>query len=227
MVDPPLPFPSASSLCERCGYALQGLPRSGVCPECGKPIAESDPVHRTGLPWQLGMTLRAWLITTAMVLVTPGRAFDLMRVGGNNVAAKTFMLTHATLGGLIWLVGSHLIGRHRGMVEGLWVTLAIVTMTLIAALGVTYFSWRQGWRVPWRLAYRITCYAAPGWLPAVVVVGAFAYLDGIGVFEPLLGRFDLTVTLIAYAALLGVSMLGFETLVWLGARRTRFANAGD
>ena len=39
-------------LCERCGYVIEGLATDEVCPECGKPIAESLPERRVGSAWQ-------------------------------------------------------------------------------------------------------------------------------------------------------------------------------
>lgn len=40
---PPLP-PSARSMCEHCGYPMEGLPSSGTCPECGKRYEPGGPV---------------------------------------------------------------------------------------------------------------------------------------------------------------------------------------
>ena len=34
-------------LCAHCGYALNGLPQTGLCPECGEPIADSTTASLT------------------------------------------------------------------------------------------------------------------------------------------------------------------------------------
>ena len=64
-------FPNRNSLCERCGYALVGLSAEGNCPECGQPIAESSPVHRTGPPWQQRMTPGSWYATIHVLVRHP------------------------------------------------------------------------------------------------------------------------------------------------------------
>src|SRR4051812_5178876 len=65
-----------SLLCESCGYGLEGLPVSGKCPECGKPIAESLPSNRTGTAWQRRPGLFSWALTCKRVLVGPEREFS-------------------------------------------------------------------------------------------------------------------------------------------------------
>src|SRR2546430_16884981 len=42
-----------STLCEGCGYTLDGLPDESNCPECGRPISESTSLERRRLPeWE-------------------------------------------------------------------------------------------------------------------------------------------------------------------------------
>lgn len=61
--------------CERCGYQLSNLPVVGRCPECGKPIAESLPVHRRrpSLATSRGLArIVAFLSTLARSLIGTG-----------------------------------------------------------------------------------------------------------------------------------------------------------
>lgn len=50
--------------CEGCGYALDGMVRDDVCPECGFAVALSLPRDREGTPWQqragVGSLVRTW-----------------------------------------------------------------------------------------------------------------------------------------------------------------------
>lgn len=225
--DTAMTFPREDSLCEHCGYPLQGLPAAGGCPECGSEIAASDPVHRTGLPWQRQRSVGSWLATAGRVLFTPDRAFRLMRVGGSNRDERLYLVTQAAVAAGLWLTMARLLQLPQGLTGAAAVLVGVVTMTLVEAMGVTYFSRRRGWRVPWSLAERIACYASPGWHPAVLVFALFMRLERAGTFAawPVLRRMDPTVMLIAYVALLGVSILAFETLVWVGVRQARFANA--
>jgi len=65
-------------LCERCGYVLEGLDQSSVCPECGKPIAESLPCDRPGTLWQRKASPWSLLRTWFRVLRHPKQSFDQM-----------------------------------------------------------------------------------------------------------------------------------------------------
>lgn len=230
MADPSVAFPVRDSLCEHCGYPLQGLNPTGDCPECGTPIAASDPSHRTGLPWQNRMSFTSWLQTAWWIAARPTQAFGLLRLGGSNTHEQCFLLIHALVIAAGWAAFAWWRdGRWFAIaLHGVIALMAVCMMTYIEVLGVTYFSWRRGWRVPWALAERIACYASPAWIPAATVLAAFSMMERASVFAPLLSRLGphaATGYLIGNVVLLGVSMLGFETLVWIGVRRTRFANA--
>src|SRR5262249_5559751 len=104
---------------------------------------------------------------------------------------------------------------------------AVIGMTYIEALGVSFFSRRRGWRVPWRLAERVVCYAAVGWIPATMLCVKAFMLVPSGYFFRLGhrwgGSWD-TLEVFVPVIVLSLSVLWFETLVWLGARQMRFAN---
>lgn len=220
-------FPDDAALCERCGYPLRGLSAlaGSVCPECGQAVTASDPVHRVGLPWQRRPSLRTFFSTLVKVAIRPGVSYRAMRVG-DDPAARLFLLLHVLMIAAGWSAGvvARGGGPGRAALIAFAVAVAVVLLTYIEAAGVTYFSSRHGWRVPFRLAEQIACYAAPGWLPAAAIFGVVLIVD---LPAGLTAYLDPTGMLIVYVSLLGVSMLGFETLVWLGVRQCRFANQGS
>ncbi len=234
-------FPTADSLCEECGYALRGLVSTGDCPECGKAIELSNPVHRQGLPWQRRATFRNGFRTVKAIITSPRAAFDSMIVASPSGAAGTarftashnrkerlFLFLIAMLAAAIYSYCVRIIGTHRDSDQIILAPIMLVILTYIEALGVTYFSRKRGWRVPWRLAERIVCYASIGWLPAMFVVPPLILLQGQTPFLPAWAswiplRGELTDWLLI-AVVGGVASLWFESLVWLGVRRLRYAN---
>jgi len=91
-------FPDEHALCESCGYPLKGLGYDGDCPECGEPIAGSDPVHRTGLPWQHRRTPGTLAHTALAVLLAPSRSSRRLRLDREPLRdAAAFMVLHLVL----------------------------------------------------------------------------------------------------------------------------------
>lgn len=85
----PPQFVSEDRRCGGCGYNLKGLPNSGNCPECGRPIARrrrgpgfADHLVQAPLPWLLAFRLGAVMLTLSaaafiifqtLALVWPGQ----------------------------------------------------------------------------------------------------------------------------------------------------------
>ena len=202
----------------------------GSCPECGLSVRESDPIHRTGLPWQNHMSPVTWLTTVALLTTHPWRSFRSMRLHGPSLHDRLFLLILMVLltlaWGGVWMSFDH---SGAGWVWAVVVGVAMLVMTYIEVGGVTFVTWRRGWPVGWRKAERVACYAAIAWVPA-----AAGWCDlGIAVARgwmgpqwaapaliPLLDRYQ---PLLA-ALLLAGPMLGFEALVWLGVRQVRYGN---
>lgn len=224
----PTGFPDADSLCERCGYPLVGLAMAGVCPECGLPVGESDPVHRTGLPWQNGASVRAWWRTMLGMLTSPSRSFRRMRLGGSRATDRLFMATFVVLVGVLWAIMWRVAGDRWWWAWGLGGAAGMVALTYIEVLGVTNFSRQKQWRVPWSLAERVACYSAGAWFPAALIMGqSFLLLQRGVVWEWItlrLGLFEPVRDLFYVVGIASLAMLWFEMLVWLGIRKVRFAN---
>ncbi len=226
------PFPGSEALCETCGYRLCRLDPQQSCPECGDPIARSDPALRTGLPWQHKMTLGAWIVTVWRLVVEPGVSFRTLIVGGSNRRARIFLASFVV--GLSF--GVYLAFQLHGMPQA-WrwavgVAVGISAATYVEAFGVAFFSTRKGWRVPVALAEQVACYASVGWVIAVATLIWLQILAENGVLANLLvdlwpqpwGPYGLAVDVVLTAAAVGLSILWFEMLVWFGVRRVRYAN---
>ena len=232
MPDPagPRAFPTDDSLCERCGYPLRGLPIEADCPECGQAVAESSPAKRGGY----GSPKSGWWIAgmrvSVMMFFAPRRLYRGLSIQGGNAMARWYLASIALVCGLAWgfLWGAIIENKVFAIHAMLGACLAILAMTYIEMLGVTAFSRRRGWRVPFRLAERVCCLAAVGWMPGVLIAGIgllvlSTFAAGEPWFERLLGL--VRVSWICYGGLFVLSLLWFETLVWLGVRQVRYANA--
>lgn len=234
-------FPSRDSLCEDCGYPLRGLADKTHCPECGAALSKSSPGRR-----DLGEALKdqsvyGFLKRAAMFLSHPRDAFRRLPIDGPDLLGQGFLFWMSTLSALafslIWFVIALTPGHPtRAPVQGysgfmvcfIAAAVLINLLTYMEMLGVTAISRRRGWRVPYRLAERVCCYASVGWLPGVLLAGAGLFLiDRFAVgrlwFNGLVGL--VRVSWLCYGGVFVLSLLWFETLVWIGVRQVRFANA--
>jgi len=231
-------FPNRDALCETCGYPLVGIDPDGMCPECGTRVEQSHPKWRDGPAFDARRSPGSWFGTALGVGLHPKRTFRHMRIDGPNAPPRRF-LTRTALGvGAGWLVlegvlatGPPLLVAHvfMGAVEAAALTVGIIALTYIEALGVTFFSQRRGWRVPWRVAERVVCYASVGWVPAAIVLGKLRVLQASGVLHRWLIKLpsvpEPELVVVVMVLVFAVSILGFETLVWVGVRQVRYANA--
>lgn len=228
------PFPSDESLCEQCGYPLKGLSLGRACPECGHPVKASSPEERPGLPWQDERTLRSFLVTVWRITVYPRHSFRRLRLGpterGDDAYLFIFAIGLGITAAVLWQFTTY-SGRWGSPLPWLWgasATIAIVLLTWIEAMGVTYFSKRHGWRVSWRHAQRVASYSAVGWVPGVAALFVMIVINERGLiragmppnWQVMWEYVDIPV----FAAVLGISILWFETLVWMGIRQVKFGN---
>ena len=222
-------FPHAGSLCEACGYPLTGLKPTGDCPECGQPIEASHPKHRPGLPWQQHRGVTSFISTSVAIAFQPRQSFRQMQVGGDNGRDRAFLLWFAGLAGVVWAGIGYVGGLTHPPLWGIAVVSAIVLMTYIEVLGVLYAGKHRGWRASWHVSERVCCYSGVGWLPAAIIGVKAAILDQHQMladwWPAALGAWSNWHRFFVLVAIACIGMLGFETLVWIGIDRTRFANS--
>lgn len=230
-------------LCENCGYDIGSLEgRLGAdphlkCPECAKPITASLPEHRTGSEWQRAPGALAALRTIWRLARSPVRSWSGVRVDTRSsvnlmlgqclltaalVSATLVLRTAVAFGGAppMGSVGE-VVGETLSVVMyavGLcWVgLLVLLAMCAIEAVGIRTFGARRGWRVSWPVAWTVVGHASGAWLLCPIL------LTLIWAPERLM---PLEMQLMLGVAALALPLLAFETLVYLGFRAMRFANA--
>ena len=204
--------------------------RSAVCPECGLSVSASDPVHRVGLAWQRHVTVPNLLTAIRALIVEPKKTFRSLRLDGSNWPDRVFLLVMLAVVMVIWTLVWHFYGFPDAWEWGLMATGAVFLLTHIEVLGVAFFSWRRGWRVPWRLSERVACYAAIGWIPAVIIwsrlaITLWASWDDPWWWPKVFGQPHPEGQQMVVMILAAATMMMFETLVWLAVRQVRFGNS--
>lgn len=235
-----------SVLCERCGYRVDGLPDAGHCPECGLAIRESLPeVRRRGSAWQQRRLVAAWLATGWAVLTAPGRTFGGVRIGARTADLLAINIALAGLpayaaiawAGLAVDSSAWLSPAAAGLLAVAWL---LPALTWIESLGLRYFGGRRRWRITREVAAAVCAHASYAWVLAGLLA-AGGYLAGLyNVEQPIAYWLDRRLApalgpgtvlslrpwrgtaALALGAVAG--MLVFETYVYIGVRRCRFAN---
>lgn len=223
-------FPTDDSLCERCGYPIKGLALDADCPECGQAIADSSPALRTGFRKAYAVPLKSFFDTAPRILRSPKRSFREMQIDGNGDRAKMCLDFVAFTTALLWcMLGYPALPYQTDPLRVFLLTwVGVYLLTHLEMLGVTAVCKRRGWRVNYKLAQRVCCYASVGWLPGVLIAAAGVWLlnrfaMGHLWFTDMMGL--VRVSWVFYGLLFVSSLLWFETLVWIGVRQVRYANA--
>lgn len=236
-------------LCETCGYALRGLPRTAACPECGRPAVDSLPERRVGSPWQRRPGLRSLLVTHWVTLRRPRPTMGLIRVDGRGAWS---LLTANTLvaGALVVfplagvLVGDPIRSARLDPQRSPWLTtlwaapLEVVGVAAVLAaltglewIGITAVARRRGWRLSPAAAWQVCAHASVGWIVAALLLwaGLLAWFNvsllGLASGPQRRLPFLYPEALPALGFLAGLVV--FESLVYVGMRRCRFANRPD
>ncbi|KAA0215620.1 MAG: zinc ribbon domain-containing protein [Leptolyngbya sp. PLA3] len=232
-------------LCEHCGYVLNGLRRRDACPECGRPIMDSHPDARVGSPWQRGVRMGV-LHNTVAFIRSPWRMFGQVRV--DEPSARRLEAESIAWAGtlLALLAGSRalLAMRDAGPGIGMIVLVAVIVpvigfvlfvflllgLTATERIGIRVFGKFHHRRITRAVAETVVAHAATGWIVSALLTWA-GWLLGSG--TAWLGRrepwamWELTLTAPYWMPVAGfiIGLLWFETLVYVGVRRMRFANA--
>jgi len=209
-------------LCESCGYELSALRRRDKCPECGRPIGSSLPERRNAYGSR-GLLERWWL-----AIASPIRIWERVDVSDFRQSRRSLQLTLLVVslvpGVSLWLASGGAV--RFPVVLPLIVPAYIVFgfMTFLEEVGIRFFGRRRGWRISKNVSAAVVSHASIAWALSGV---------GVGVVWALFLRDELEVrnvygpissyTLYMFLAFLP-GMLWFETLVWIGMRKLRFAN---
>lgn len=198
------------SLCEGCGYILQGLPADTNCPECGKPLRESvDPLLRQPPLFEQHPGPWTFLVTSWEVLVRPSRFFAHLTTRADHPAAFWFGLIWRAITALLlaWVAHTHMNWINSRTTFALplmvmhWAFLTYALFALFALpvvfVFLTVISWIAAWLTTWEATYRglrlplvavrrALCYHAVHLLPvalvALVTVEGYAALSRAGIF---------------------------------------------
>lgn len=182
----------ADPLCERCGYALNGLPEGGNCPECGDPTERSAPSHRGPADWERpGNPVLSFISTSRAVIFHPTRFY-------RSLATRMDRRRSIWFANLHWLIVSILFSTaiylHLTwfMYWTKWRTLrdfmdepvqgipiyaalsfcALAILTRIAARLTDLESRYRGYRLPTQVVLRGMDFHAAHYLPVAMVVAA-------------------------------------------------------
>jgi hypothetical protein len=236
-------------LCETCGYVIQGLPLEGNCPECGVPIERSLPANRDGSAWQRRPSIGTWISTNYSMLRRPVQVFEQLRVDGLHRWSLLLInvFVAATLLSLPWtgvLIGDparaartapawirSLIFARSLSAQVLAVAAALFVLTAIEAAGIRFFGTRRGWRITRNVAWQVCTHASVGWIVAAVLtlLALIVWLNisyfGLASWLERKGTWGTVIFAAVPASGFLAGLLVFESLVYLGMRRCRFANA--
>jgi hypothetical protein len=188
----------SDTLCEGCGYVLNGLPENGRCPECGKLTSESAASLRMPPDWESGRSNRfsAFWRTTFDCIFRPTKFFRSISVRPAGPPSLLFARVH-------WIVAATLFGAcawiHAGLMGGLGplqivapalertvflmlfpvfviaTYLFLIVLNSIAARLTTFEATYRGIRLPRPVVLRAMHYHAAHYLPvgllAIATVG--------------------------------------------------------
>lgn len=235
-------------LCETCGYTVDGLPAEGNCPECGRAIRTSLPEARAGTPWDRGPSVRSWFATGWMVVRRPRRTFESTHI--SRVRLSSLFLTNAVIAASaaiapataisVWGVFGAALGLNlpwhyeNRATEWLLITplawfggvLLILVLTEIERIGLRIIGGRHRWRITRAITVAVCEHASYGWVIAGVLVGVASFPIAVEprLWRNLLGSGWQFWVLGGYPAAMLAGLLIFETLVYIGVRRCKFAN---
>jgi len=231
---------STESLCEMCGYRLNGLPDEANCPECGSPVANSRTMSLRFVPaWEradprAGARFKAFVHTSTRVLFTPAQFFRTLRTRTESARSRRFANLHSMLASVLgsWAAVAH--GNWQGwrisllllplIILIVWLSLGRITS--LAARLTTWEANYRGYRLPQAVVRRALDYHAVHYVP--VAAGAFALVLAGTIFSDLTSMAAPMVSPTTYLyALCGYvvgSAIYLFTTYWTAMRNIMYAN---
>lgn len=231
-------------LCEHCGYGLNGLPDTGLCPECGEPIADSTTADRRTLPpWESGegSTWSRFFRTSEGVILSPPTFFRHLQTRPAHDHSAAFIsrqhwlcsilfgITAACHSDIVDLIPSYgnTIFDAYGLLIPVFILLARGSLWAITRLATSLTAWEGtywGYRLPPAVVRRVMNFHSAQLLPvaiaALITVGGYWLLLAVGVLD---GRWTVTyLAVISIEVLIAAGYL-FRTY-WIAMKNVMYAN---
>lgn len=217
-------FPDEHSLCETCGYELRGLTADAMCPECGTAVRESDPaVRRKGLEFQRHLTPRTFFQTYRDLLIRPRSVFRALRLDAGLSHELGFLLVSLAIASLLFQA----VNWSGLILVPWWFALGFAVLSTLAILGDSIGTGilmrMKKWRVDPQLSRRVVCLASAAWFPVALAFAFVMWAFQHGWQRPLEKMFPNGFYFFS-AAVMILSMLGYEMLKYSGMRSVRYGN---
>jgi hypothetical protein len=230
-------------LCEGCGYTLSGIPETGNCPECGKPIVESIGTQRRLPAFEQpgGRAAAKFLRTSALALFQPTHFYRTLATRRDTRRALAFARLHWLIVSLLFSATAfeHLAWyrdfagfRELSLAADLLIAAALFIGVYVFLRGSTALAARlthweasyRGIRLPLEVVLRGMCYHAVCYVPVALI----AFITVFG-YQFLLHRrvLDLTTApkyLYVLCAEVIVSAAYLFNTYWIGMRNMMYAN---